>query len=160
MPSFNGCFADHPSDSIRALLKFRQWTPTGPSTYRTSTRLPATSMIVSTSSATVTYSGLPMLTGPSRSGLHEANDALDHVVDVGVGPHRRSVAPDLDGAAVLNCGHLAAQGGGCLLLPSLPCAIGAVAILEPRDSHLTAVPPAVCLCEPPRVQLLPAILFV
>src|SRR5206468_2581377 len=55
----------HPTEYNRSLLKLRDWTPTGPSMYRTRIAFAATSATVRTSSATETYSALPMFAGPA-----------------------------------------------------------------------------------------------
>ena len=66
-PSHSEYRGRQPSDSIIAWLKLRDCTPTGPGTWTTSIRLPATDAIISTSSETSTRSAVPMLTGWSTS---------------------------------------------------------------------------------------------
>ncbi len=56
-----------PRFDVALLIALRAWTPTGPSTYSMWISLPEASITVCTSSATLTYSSVPMLVGPSRS---------------------------------------------------------------------------------------------
>src|SRR5205809_4395262 len=72
-------------------------------------------------------------------GLRESIDTIDHVIDVRVGPDRSPIPPYFDRATVSRLGHLTADGGGRLFATTRPCALGAVAVLKPRDSDVDTV---------------------
>ena len=67
-------------------------------------------------------------------GAHEAQDALDAVVDEGEGAGLLAVAPHLKG--LVGADDLAAEGGGGLLASAGPGAVGAVDVVEACDAAL------------------------
>ena len=93
-------------------------------------------------------------------GLHQGDDAVHHVVHVGVGAHRGPVAPDLDRAAVRGLRDLAAHRGGSLLAPAPPRPLGPVAVLEAGEADRHLVATAVGHRRALGVELLPAVLVV
>ena len=56
---------------------------------------------------------------PRQRRLGQSMDALNHVIDIGVGANGLAVTPDLDGAAVAGLGTLRQIAAGAFSLPPL-----------------------------------------
>ena len=96
--------------------------------------------------------------GVRRAG--QAQHAFEAFVDVEERARLIAVAPDLDLAAQLGFGHLAADGGGRLFLAAGPGAFGAEDVVEARDAAFHAVVAAIGQIQPLAEQFLPAVLAV
>ena len=92
--------------------------------------------------------------------MHEEIDALQHIVDIGVGADRRPGSPGLNGPAIFRFGDFSADRGRGLFASASPGAFGAVAILETGDPDLHAVATAVGKGHSFGIELFPAVFVI